>query len=352
MKRLTVHASHDYDILIGDDLLSSAGRYVTEALGKTCTLCVVSDDRVAPLYLEQVVSSLKATGHQVCTFVIPNGESSKSTASLVELLEFLAEQPLTRADALVALGGGVVGDLTGFCAAVYLRGIPFVQIPTTLLAAVDSSVGGKTAVDLKAGKNLAGAFHQPSLVLCDYTTLDTLTPEIFADGCAEVIKYGVINDRPFFDLLKEGIRENIEEIISLCVQNKAQVVEGDEFDRGSRQLLNLGHTIGHAIELCSHMEISHGSAVAMGMVIVTRAAVNMGLCPREDLDELISLLCAAHLPVSCPFGADELARAASADKKRSGEMITLIVPYGIGKSRLQKIPVQDLAEWIRKGLEA
>lgn len=351
MRRLTVHASRDYDILIGDRLLSSTGHYVTEALGKTCTLCVVTDDKVAPLYLDTVVASLEQAGHQVCTFVIPEGEASKSTESLVALLEFLARQPLTRSDALVALGGGVVGDLTGFCAAVYLRGIPFIQIPTTLLAAVDSSVGGKTAVDLKAGKNLAGAFHQPSLVLCDYTTLDTLDPQVFADGSAEVIKYGVINDRPFFDLLKNGIRENIEEIIAICVQNKAGVVEGDEFDRGSRQLLNLGHTVGHAIELCSHMEISHGSAVAMGMVIITRAAVRMGLCPEEDLRELIDLLRANHLPVTCPFGAEQLAEAASADKKRAGGSITLVVPFGIGDSRLQKVPVEELILWIRKGLE-
>ncbi|MBQ9086592.1 MAG: 3-dehydroquinate synthase [Clostridia bacterium] len=350
MKRLTVHASRDYDILIGEDLLAASGSYVTETLGKVCTLCVVSDDNVAPLYLETVVRSLESAGHRVHSFVIPHGEESKSTESLVALLEFLAERPLTRSDALVALGGGVVGDLTGFCAAIYLRGIPFIQIPTTLLAAVDSSVGGKTAVDLRAGKNLAGAFHQPSLVLCDCNTLDTLKPEVFADGCAEVIKYGVINDRPFFELLKSGIRDNIEEVIALCVRNKAAVVEEDEFDRGSRQLLNLGHTVGHAIELCSHLEISHGSAVAMGMVIVTRAAVAMGLCPEEDLRELIAILRKANLPTECPFGAEELAEAASADKKRTGGSITLVVPHGIGDSRLVKIPVTDLASWIQKGL--
>ena len=350
MKRLTVHASQSYDVIIGKDLLAASGHYVTGALGRSCSLCVVTDDHVAPLYLNRVVHSLEQSGHHVCTFVIPHGEASKSTEMLVSLLEFLAKQPLTRSDALIALGGGVVGDLTGFCAAVYLRGIPYIQIPTTLLAAVDSSVGGKTAVDLKAGKNLAGAFHQPSLVLCDYTTLDTLPPEIFADGCAEVIKYGVINDRSFFDLLKEGIRENIEEVIALCVENKARVVAGDEFDHDGRQLLNLGHTVGHAIELCSHMEISHGSAVSMGMAIVMRAAVRMGLCSEEDLNELVALLSSARLPVVCPFDAETLTQAALADKKRTGDYITLVIPYGIGDSRLQRIPVEELCLWIRKGL--
>lgn len=350
MRRLTVHASQDYDILIGAGILSDTGKAVRQALGRRCRLCVVSDDNVAPLYLEPVLCSLEEEGFSVCSFVIPHGEESKSTDSLVSLLEYLAEQPLTRTDALVALGGGVVGDLTGFAAAVYLRGIPYVQIPTTLLAAVDSSVGGKTAVDLRAGKNLAGAFHQPSLVLCDYTTLDTLKPEIFADGCAEVIKYGVINDRPFFSLLENGIRQNIEEVIARCIQNKAAVVEADEFDRGCRQLLNLGHTVGHAIELCSGMEISHGSAVAMGMVVITRAAVAMGLCPGEDLLRLCALLQSAGLPLDCPFSPKELTAAASSDKKRAGDTLTLVVPYGIGDSRLLRISVAELSQWIEKGL--
>ncbi len=350
MKTISVQASSPYHIVIGKGLLADTGSLCREALGKICRLCIVTDDNVAPLYLEQTLSSLSAAGFDPISFVIPHGEASKSMETLSELLEFLAENRLTRADALVALGGGVVGDLTGFASAVYLRGIPFIQIPTTLLAAVDSSVGGKTGIDLKAGKNLAGAFHQPALVICDYATLDTLPPSVFADGCAEVIKYGMINDRPFFELLKGGVRHQIEEVIARCVANKAAIVESDEFDRGNRQLLNLGHTVGHAIEACSHLEISHGSAVAIGMVIVARGAEAMGLCPIGSSRELIALLEQEGLPISCPYSAKELCAVASADKKRSGNTLTLVLPFGIGDCRLYPIDVDELEGFLEKGL--
>jgi len=350
MKTVTVNASKKYEIVIGEGILASAGEYCLSALGKVCRVCILTDDNVAPLYLDTLKSSLISRGFDTIEYVIPHGEASKSTESLVALVEFMAENRLTRSDALVALGGGVVGDLGGFASAVYLRGIRFVQIPTTLLAAVDSSVGGKTAVDLKAGKNLMGAFLQPSLVICDHTTLDTLPPEIFADGCAEVIKYGVINDRAFFNTLKDGIREHIEDVIWACVSNKARIVENDEFDRGDRQLLNLGHTVGHAIESCSNLEISHGSAVAIGMVIVTGAACKMGICPEDQLSELVTLLKKEGLPTECPFSASQLAAAATADKKRSGESIKVVLPYGIGDSRLYTMPVSELSAFIEKGL--
>ena len=350
MKTVTVHASTTYDILIGDGLLDRAGALCAEHIG-VCRLCVVTDDTVHALYYNRLRVSLEEAGYTVYPFVIPHGEGSKTMDSLIALLEFCAEHRLTRADALVALGGGVVGDLCGFAAAVYLRGVRFVQIPTTLLAAVDSSVGGKTAVDLRAGKNLAGAFHQPSLVICDCRTTDTLAPEVFADGCAEVIKYGVINDRAFFDTLKQGIPAHLEEVIEACVINKRNVVEADEFDLGTRQLLNLGHTVGHAIELCSDLAISHGSAVAIGMVIVMRGAIRLGLCPEKDLGELIALLEENRLPTACPYTAEELARVATADKKRAGDTISLVLPYGIGDSRLYKLPVSELADFIAKGLQ-
>ena len=350
MKTVKVNASKAYDILIGEDLLDDSGRLsaAVVAVGK---VCIVTDDTVAELYLERTLRSFKEAGFDAISFTIPHGESSKNTASLISLLEFLAENRLTRSDSLVALGGGVVGDLCGFAAAVYLRGISFIQIPTTLLAAVDSSVGGKTAVDLKAGKNLAGAFHQPSLVICDYKTLDTLSPEIFADGCAEVIKYGMINDRKLFDLLKtKGIKPIIKDVIASCVKNKSDIVESDEFDTGKRQLLNLGHTVGHAVEICSELTISHGSAVAIGMVVVTKAAVSMGICQNSDLFELKSLLSAFSLPTECPYSAAELANIATADKKRMGDSISFVVPYGIGDSRLLKINVSDIEDFIKKGI--
>ena len=350
MRTLRVNASTPYDILIGNDLLDRCGALCLEVTKKTCKVCVVTDDTVASLYLERAESSLKNAGFEVITFTFPHGEASKNTSTLIEIVEFMAENRMTRSDIMIALGGGVVGDMCGFSAATYMRGIKFIQIPTTLLSAVDSSVGGKTAVDLKAGKNLFGAFHQPSLVICDYSTLDTLAPELFADGCAEVIKYGIINDRAFFEKLEGGIKDQIEDVIAECVINKARIVEEDEFENGCRQLLNLGHTIGHAIEACSGLTVSHGSAVAIGMVIVSRASVNLGLLDKRELSRIIAILKKEGLPISCEFSAKELAGIATADKKRKGNTITLVVPHAIGDTRLMKLPVEDLCAFISKGL--
>ena len=349
MRTVKVNASTPYNILIGNDLLDRCGELCLN-VSKPCRVCIVSDDTVAALYLDRTKCSLESAGFEAVSFVFPHGEASKNTDTLVELLEFLSESRLTRSDLMLALGGGVVGDMCGFAAAVYMRGISFIQMPTTLLSAVDSSVGGKTGIDLKAGKNLAGAFHQPKLVICDYSTLDTLPPEIFADGCAEVIKYGVINDRAFFDTLKDGIKKNIEDVIAECVKNKSRIVERDEFEAGERQLLNLGHTIGHAIEACSALTISHGSAVAIGMVMVMRAAVKTGLCKSDELGELISILQKEGLPTGCDFDAASLAAVATADKKRKGNTITLVVPYAIGDTRLLSIPIDELEGFIAKGL--
>lgn len=349
MTTVKVTASTPYEVIIGTQLLDSCGALAKKVI-KPCKVCIVTDDTVASLYLERVRSSFLREGFEVISFVFPHGEASKNTATLINLLEFLAKHRLTRSDCTVALGGGVVGDMCGFAAAVYLRGIKFIQIPTTLLAAVDSSVGGKTGVDLVAGKNLAGAFHQPSLVICDYSTLDTLPENIFADGCAEVIKYGVINDKAFFESLDVGIRPQLEQVIAECVRNKREVVEEDEFDSGKRQLLNLGHTVGHAVEACSNFGISHGSAVAIGMATVMRAAVKFGICPESDLNSLICTLRREGLPTECPFGTDEIFEAATADKKRQGDKITLVVPYSIGDSRLVTMTLTELYDFIAKGL--
>jgi 3-dehydroquinate synthase len=349
MKKVRVNVSSAYDVIIGKGLLADLGKYVLEAVSKA-KLCIVTDDNVDALYSARAIESLTSVGFEVEKFVIPHGEASKNTANLVSLLEFLAERRFTRSDVMIALGGGVVGDLCGFAAGVYLRGIRFIQVPTTLLAAVDSSVGGKTAVDLAAGKNLAGVFHQPSLVLCDVETLDTLDDSIFSDGCAEVIKYAIINDREMFDRLQSGIRENVEDVISDCVKHKAEIVALDELDRGTRQLPNLGHTVGHAIEALSDFDISHGSAVAIGTVIVTKIAVSMGICSTEDQSAISDLLSSVGLPTECPFSASDLTRIATADKKREGDSITLILPNGIGNCRPHKIAVSKLEGYISKGL--
>ncbi|MBE6557146.1 MAG: 3-dehydroquinate synthase [Ruminococcaceae bacterium] len=350
MITIHVNTAKPYDVLIGNGLLDRAGELCAPVVAP-CRACIVTDDTVAALYADRLDKSLTKAGYRTVRFVFPHGEESKSTEMLVALWEFLAEQRLTRSDCLFALGGGVVGDLCGFAAATYLRGIRFIQLPTTLLAAVDSSVGGKTAVDLRAGKNLVGAFHQPALVLCDPQTLHTLPSATFSDGCAEVVKYAVINDRPLFDRLASGaLTSDTVQVIADCVQHKADIVCADEFDKGERQLLNLGHTIGHAVELCSGMQISHGSAVAIGTVTAMRASVALGLATAEELDELIALLSRLALPTTCAYTADELAKAALVDKKRQGDTVTLVLPYAIGDTRLYPIPVSSLSDFLQKGL--
>ncbi len=346
---LPARSPFGYDIPIGRELRHRAGEMIA-AIHKPCRVLLLTDDTVEGLYADEVSASLSEAGFSVVRHVIPHGEASKSAVSLIALLERMATERLTRSDLLVALGGGVVGDLGGFASAVYQRGIPFVQIPTTLLAMVDASVGGKTAIDLEAGKNLAGAFHQPSLVICDADCLHTLPAEIFADGMAEVIKYAFISDKPLFDALRDNGTASMEEIIRLCVEDKRALVEADETDKGARQLLNLGHTVGHAIEACSEFAISHGSAVAMGMVIITRAAVKMGVSESETLTALIDLLRKYGLPTECPFTAEQLYAAALSDKKRAGGTITLVVPYGVADSRLVTVPVDALEGYIRAGL--
>ena len=350
MTTVTVRASRPYEVTIGRGLLDTVGR---QAAGqwKGRSAAVVSDSTVAPLYLNRVKDSLERAGFQVHSFVFPAGEDQKNGGTYLKLLEFLAARRLTRADGLIALGGGVVGDLAGFAAATFLRGIGFLQLPTTLLAAVDSSVGGKTAIDLTNGKNLAGAFYQPQAVLCDLDTLDTLPAEVFADGCAEVIKYGMIGDPALLARLETvDFRADPEELVARCVAQKRDLVEQDEFDTGARQLLNLGHTLGHGVEACSGYTVSHGRAVAIGMTLVTRAAVAFGRCPAEVLPRLRRLLERYGLPDATAYSAQALYEKTLSDKKRSGDTISLVVPVAWGASQLVRIPVSELPAWIERGL--
>ena len=352
MKRIRVHASREYDVLIGNGLFASLGALAADVL-KGKKICIVTDTNVAPLYLDAAKLSLESSGFAAESFVFSAGEESKNGETYLALLNFLAERRFTRADALIALGGGVVGDLTGFAAATFLRGIGLIQIPTTLLSCVDSSVGGKTAIDLPAGKNLCGAFYQPKLVVCDPETLKTLPDAIFADGCAEVIKYGLIGSESLLKKLqKVHARDDLEEIICECVDMKRNIVESDEFDTGRRQLLNLGHTFAHSIEALSEYHIPHGSAVAVGMDIITRAAVKKGFCPAECLETLEILLKKYNLPCASPYCAEDLADKALSDKKRSGSSITLAVPAALGKSELKPIPVSELISWAKDGVQA
>ncbi len=348
----TVHitASLEYDVLIERGILDRAGELVKPVL-KGKTICIVSDDNVFPIYGERVMKSFENAGFRAVSFVFPHGEKSKSISVYTELLEFLLENRFTRSDSLVALGGGVVGDLTGFAAATYQRGIRFIQIPTTLLAMVDSSVGGKTAVNLEHGKNQVGAFYQPSMVICDPETLKTLPQEQFLCGCGEIIKYAVFGSREFFNQLKShDVEAQLEYVITKSVEMKRDVVAQDERDTGARMILNLGHTIGHAIEACSNFEVLHGQGVAIGMAVISRAANKMGYLSDEDLGEIISLIKQYGLPTETDFSAEQLYGAALADKKADDDSITIVVPTAIGHAELKKIPKAELYDWIKAGI--
>ena len=344
MNTVTVNASKKYDILIGSGLLSSIGEEAKK-LGKAKNICIVSESTVYPLYGDVIRNSLENAGFQVISFIFPAGEESKNGETFLTLLNFLAENKLTRSDMIVALGGGVVGDLAGFAAASFLRGIRFIQIPTTLLAAVDSSVGGKTAIDLPAGKNLAGAFCQPSLVLCDVDVLETLPVDIFRDGCAEVIKYGILYDPVLFAHLEEkGLDFDREAVITRCVELKRDVVMEDEFDTGARMKLNLGHTIGHGVEARSNFALSHGKSVAIGMAIVSRASE----CPETP--RILAILEKFGLPDTIDYPVEDIYTYTLSDKKRSGGTVNLIIPQSIGNCIIVPTPVENLKSFIQAGL--
>lgn len=350
MKTVEVVASSRYPIYIGTGLLPRLGE-MAGAVTKAKTVVLVTDDIVNELYAKVAEKSLQEAGFSTLKFVFPNGEASKNIHVYGTLLEFLAENHVTRTDCIAALGGGVVGDLAGFAAATYQRGIDFIQIPTTLLACVDSSVGGKTAIDLESGKNLAGAFYQPKLVVCDYSTLSTLSSAIFADGMAEVIKYGAIFDAAFLDFLDtHDAKAHLETVIEKCVTFKRDVVHLDETDKGQRGLLNFGHTLGHAIEGCSHFGVSHGSAVAIGMVLVSRAAFKSGMTDVDCSDTLMRILQKYGLPTETSYSANDLYTHALSDKKRDGGQITLCIPKALGKCVLHKISTDALLPFIEQGV--
>ena len=352
IRTIPVRVSPAYDVSIGPGLLGEIGGRLAGVLGP-CRIAVLTDSTVAPLYLDTVTARLTAAGFSVCSRVFPAGEGSKNLSTLSNLLEFLAAEHLTRTDCVAALGGGVTGDMAGFAAAVYLRGIRCVQLPTTLLAAVDSSVGGKTAIDLTAGKNLAGAFSQPAAVLCDTDCLSTLPASVYADGAAEAIKTAVLCDESLFSLFAAGrLTTDPAQVIARCVAFKAGVVERDEKDHGERKLLNLGHTVGHAIEQCSGFRIPHGHAVAAGLAITARSAERLGWARGPIARRIAGCLAENHLPTGTGFTAEALARAALLDKKRTGGEITLVIPLEIGQCTLKTLPVTELTAVIAAGLEA
>ncbi len=348
MKTINVEASKNYSVYVGSGLLGCCGSFARDAklFGKAV---IISDSNVAPLYKDTVEKSLKDAGFEVISYVFKSGEASKNGATYLEIMNFLANSRITRTDTVFALGGGVTGDVAGFCAATYMRGINYVQLPTSLLAAVDSSVGGKTAIDLDAGKNLAGAFYQPRFVLCDTDCIKTLPDKYFSDGCAEIIKYAFICDKGLCDLIESGIKENLEEIISRCVSIKAKIVKEDEFEGGIRRILNFGHTVGHAAEALSDFKMGHGQAVAVGMYIVTNALEKEGAAQKGITGALLHLLDKYALPHSVPYAPKELFSKTSADKKCENGGIYIVTVQKIGDGRYEKIPMERLLDIIEKG---
>lgn len=345
MEKITVHASGTYDILIDKGSLGNIGLVLKERF-KPCTIAILSDDKVFPLYGMAVTDALTAAGFKTASHVIPNGEQSKTLDNVTAFIDCMVRAQVTRTDMVLALGGGVVGDMAGFAAAIYLRGIPYIQVPTTLLAAVDSSVGGKTAVDISAGKNLVGAFHQPALVYLDTETLNTLDAQVLRDGFAEVIKYGIILDGNLFDAVAVPDSFDLTKVIARCVEIKRDVVERDEFDKGLRGLLNFGHTFGHAIEKLSGFTITHGSAVARGIIIAAKVAKVYGFTDYTDV--ITKVVKDYGFDTGCPFRADELYSVILSDKKRSGADITLVLPKEIGACTLEKMPAGQVLELMKK----
>ncbi len=349
MQYRTIHveASRNYDILIGRGILAGIGDSLRPLLG-ACRLAVLTDSNVDALYGDTLMRYLAEAGYNACKYVIPAGEASKCADNLLAFLNFMAEEQLTRSDAVVAFGGGVVGDLGGLSASLYLRGVKYVQVPTTLLAAVDSSVGGKTAIDIPAGKNLVGSFYQPSLVCCDTALMDTLPAEIYRDGCAEVIKYGMILDEELYKVL-QSVPFDRESVVARCVEIKRDVVQQDEFDNGIRGLLNFGHTFGHAIEKLSDFGVSHGAAVAKGMVVAARIAP---LCGLGDVADCLSAMLVRYgFDIECGYSAQEIYDALLTDKKRRGGNISVVLPRAVGDCTLVTLPVEQLKDLLYKVLD-
>ena len=343
---IKINASRQYEIIIGRGLLDSIGELASNAL-KSGRIAILTDNTVDGLYGERSVISLKNAGFDVCKYVFQAGEKSKNITTVAAFLDFMAENMLTRQDAVLALGGGVTGDMAGFAAAIYLRGIEFIQVPTSLLAAVDSSVGGKTGVDIAAGKNLVGAFWQPTLVVCDTELFETLTSDILLDGISESLKMGATLDEAHFKNVADDTQnERLTAIVKRSVQLKAQIVEADERETGVRKLLNFGHTMGHAIEKYYNYDMSHGKAVAVGMAMITKASEARGLTKKGTYGRLIAALEGRGLPTACGAPTEALCKYALADKKAAGGNISLIILEEIGKGIIYDIPTEKLSEFL------
>ncbi|UFS69655.1 3-dehydroquinate synthase [Geomonas sp. RF6] len=346
MERIKVDlAERSYDITIGAGNLHTLGDRC-KALSLSGTAAVVTNRTIAPLYLERACASLAAAGYRTVPVKLPDGEAFKESGTLNLIYDSLVEAALDRGSFIVALGGGVIGDMAGFAAATYLRGIPFVQVPTTLLSQVDSSVGGKTGINHPKGKNLIGAFYQPKGVLIDVALLDTLPDREYLSGLGEVVKYGAVLDAPFFTFLEENVdrllardKDALIHAVGRSCALKARVVESDERESGLRAVLNYGHTLGHAVETLTHYSrFLHGEAVAIGMVQAARISRSLGLCGDEECRRIEALLQKLRLPLELPFFPfEEYEEALSHDKKVRHSGLTFVCNKGIGDFSLERV---------------
>ncbi len=346
MRKITVNVSPSYEVAIGRGLLSGCISLISPLLRGEKVL-IISDSNVSSLYSSPLLDGFAKLGKEAYLHVFAAGEENKTIKTVWDMLEAAASYGLTRTDTIIALGGGVTGDLVGFAAALYLRGIDYIQIPTTVIAQSDSSVGGKTGCDLSYGKNLAGAFKQPRLVIIDPDTLDTLPQRYKSDGMAEIIKHGCIASEELFEIIEQG-GGDMEDIFYRNVDIKRSFVEKDQFDTSERMKLNFGHTMGHAIEKYYNFTgPSHGEAVAMGMVIAAKAGESAGLTKPGTADRISAVLKKCGLPTSCDIPLDELAEIAALDKKRMGGIINFILLEDIGKSFIHKLCAEDLLSFLK-----
>ena len=355
MKTLQVAlGKRSYNIIIGQGMLSSAADYIAKVANPQ-RIMIVTDDTVKALHLAKLQKSLETTDIPIKVISFTPGEGSKNLQSVEKLYAEAFSFGMTRTDLVIALGGGVIGDLTGFFAATLLRGVAFVQIPTTLLSQVDSSVGGKTGVNVPAGKNLVGSFYQPKLVLIDTDTLQTLPDSIFADGMAEVIKYGCINNRELFEsLLKAGGRKGVEavleEVIYTCCDAKRQVVEEDELDTGRRMILNFGHTMGHVIEKAYHFkDYTHGQAVSYGMILAARLGEALSVSPKGTANQIEAIAGKYHLPTNIQIIGD-WKKTILLDKKMQGKRLSCVLLSEIGKAVVYTMDAEQFVIEIEKVL--
>ncbi|MCP4626020.1 MAG: 3-dehydroquinate synthase [bacterium] len=361
MEKATVDlGKRSYDILIENGILDQAGTLI-KSLPLRQHTTIITNDTIAPLYLEQLKTSLTSASITFNEIILPDGEEHKELKTIEAIHHKLLTHDLDRNSPLIALGGGVIGDMTGFAAATYLRGVPFIQIPTTLLSQVDSSVGGKTGVNLPGGKNMVGAFYQPALVIIDPLVLKTLERRELKAGMAEVIKYGIIWDASFFNFLKENLTQayaldakTIARLIKTCCTIKAEITSRDETEKGIRSYLNFGHTIGHAIEtLTEYKTYIHGEAVAIGMVAAAKLSAGWGHCDDTEVSEVVEILQQAELPTKLPsFSAEEYSGIIQKDKKKTGSSVRMVLMNRIGKVLLKDIDQPTLIAALKKMLTA